>query len=225
MSEELIPAERIENGILLLRGHKVMLDRDLAALYGVPTKVLKQAVKRNLDRFPDDFMFVLDGAELVNWRSQFVTSNSDRMGLRHAPMAFTEHGVAMLSSVLNCPRAIQVNISIMRAFAQLRALLATHVDLARKLEELEKKYDAQFRVVFDARRESAHGGGGGGRRVQVSGFRVQGSRRPAAGWKTGLRQGLSGSKSGSGSKSTKRREFDPDTDSDFDFDCTDVLKI
>jgi len=153
MSMEPIPAERIESKILLLRGQKVILDRDLAALYGVPTKALKQAVKRNIARFPDDFMFVLDGEEFANWRSQFVTSNSDRMGLRHAPMAFTEHGIAMLSSVLNSERAIQVNIAIMRAFAQLRALLATHADLARKLEELEKKYDAQFRVVFDALRQ------------------------------------------------------------------------
>ena len=153
MSERLIPVERIETKILLLRGQKVMLDRDLAALYGVPTKALKQAVKRNLARFPDDFVFVLDGEEFANWRSQFVTSNSDRMGVRYAPMAFTEHGIAMLSSVLNSERAIQVNISIMRAFSQLRALLATHADLARKLEELEKKYDAQFRVVFDALRQ------------------------------------------------------------------------
>ena len=130
-----------------------MIDRDLAELYGVATKVLKQAVKRNIERFPEDFMFEMSDEEFRNWRSQFVTSNSDRMGLRHAPMAFTEHGVAMLSSVLNSPRAIQMNISIMRAFAQLRALLATHVDLARKLDDLEKKYDAQFRVVFDALRE------------------------------------------------------------------------
>ena len=153
MRTELTPAECIETKILLLRGQKVMLDRDLAELYGVPTKALKQAVKRNLSRFPDDFMFVLDDEEFTNWRSQFVTSNSDRMGLRYAPMALTEHGVAMLSSVLNSERAIQVNILIMRAFSQLRALLATHADLARKLEELEKKYDSQFCVVFDALRQ------------------------------------------------------------------------
>ena len=153
MTTGLIPAERIETKILLLRGQKVMLDRDLAALYGVPTKALKQAVKRNTVRFPEDFMFVLTEDEFASWRSQFVTSNSDRMGLRHTPMAFTEHGIAMLSSVLNSERAIQMNISIMRAFAQLRALLSTHADLARKLEELEKKYDTQFRVVFDALRQ------------------------------------------------------------------------
>ncbi len=99
MSKELIPVERIEGKIILLRGQKVMLDRDLAALYGVPTKALKQAVRRNIDRFPDDFMFVLTDDEFAQWRSQFVTSNSDRLGLRHSPMAFSEQGVAMLSSV------------------------------------------------------------------------------------------------------------------------------
>ena len=130
-----------------------MLDRDLAELYEVTTKALKQAVKRHVDRFPSDFMFILNRTEFMNWRSQFVTSNSDRMGLRHSPMAFTEQGVAMLSSVLHSPRAIQVNIAIMRAFVQLRVILSTHADLARKLEELEKKYDAQFRVVFDAIRQ------------------------------------------------------------------------
>ena len=148
-----VPMERIQKAIYLIRGQKVMLDRDLAGLYEVPTKALKQAVKRHPDRFPDDFMFVLDRKEFMKWRSQFVTSISDRMGLRHAPMAFTEQGVAMLSSVLNSPRAIQVNIAIMRAFVQLRAILSTHDDLARKLAELEKKYDAEFRIVFDALRQ------------------------------------------------------------------------
>jgi hypothetical protein len=99
MSVELIPPERIETKILLLRGQKVMLDRDLAVLYGVATKILKRAVRRNADRFPEDFMFGLNAEEVANWRRQFGTSNSERMGLRHAPMAFTEHGVAMLSSV------------------------------------------------------------------------------------------------------------------------------
>jgi len=122
-------------------------------MYGVPTKVLKQAVKRNATRFPADFMFVLTREELSDWRSQFVTSNADRMGLRHAPMAFTEHGVAMLSSVLNSERAIQVNIAIMRTFTQLRQMLVSNAELARKLAELEKRYDAQFRVVFDALRQ------------------------------------------------------------------------
>lgn len=153
MSKELIPAERIETKILLLRGQKVMLDKDLATLYGVRTSILKRAVRRNAKRFPEDFMFVLDAQELANWRCQFGTSNPDRMGLRYPPMAFTEHGIAMLSSVLNSERAIQVNIAIMRAFSRLRHILATHTDLARKLDELEKKYDAQFRVVFDAMRQ------------------------------------------------------------------------
>jgi SAM-dependent methyltransferase len=153
MTEGIIPSERIHKAIYLIRGQKILLDRDLAALYEVPTKVLKQAVKRNIERFPEDFMFVLTREELMNWRSQVVTSNSDKMGLRHAPMAFTEQGVAMLSGVLNSPRAIHVNIAIMRAFVHLRLLLATHADLARKLEELEKKYDSQFRIVFDAIRQ------------------------------------------------------------------------
>ena len=153
MNNSMIPAETIQKSIYLVRGQKVMLDRDLAAMYGVPTKVLKQAVKRNATRFPADFMFVLTREELADWRSQFVTSNADRMGLRHAPMAFTEQGVAMLSSVLNSERAIQVNIAIVRTFTQLRQMLASHAELARKLAELEKRYDAQFSVVFDALRQ------------------------------------------------------------------------
>ena len=152
-SPSLVLTERIERAIVLMRGQKVMLDRDLAALYGVSTKALKQAVKRNADRFPEDFMFSLNDHEFAHWRSQFVTSKADRMGLRYPPMAFTEQGVAMLSSVLKSKRAVQVNIEIMRAFMKLRMILSTHVELARKLEEMEKKYDAQFRVVFDAIRE------------------------------------------------------------------------
>jgi hypothetical protein len=148
-----IPMEAIERRILLIRGNKVMLDRDLAALYGVPTRELKQAVRRNIERFLEDFMFILTREEFENWRSQFVISKSDRMGLRHAPMAFTEQGVAMLSSVLNSPRAVKVNIEIMRAFVLLRQMLSTHADLARKLDALERKYDAQFKVVFDAIRQ------------------------------------------------------------------------
>lgn len=154
MTDVIIPIERIQQAIYLIRGQKVMLDRDLAALYKVPTKTLKQAVKRNTDRFPEDFMFILTPEEFAALRSQFVTSKTDpRGGVQYSPMAFTEQGVAMLSGVLNSPRAIHVNIAIMRAFVQLRALMATHADLARKLEELEKKYDAQFRVVFDAIRQ------------------------------------------------------------------------
>ncbi len=151
--EPIIPVERIEQSIYMIRGLKVMLDRDLAALYGVETRVLKQAVRRNVDRFPDDFMFVLTGKEFINWRSQFVTSNSDKMGLRHAPMAFTEQGVAMLSTVLNSKRAIDVNIAIMRTFVKLRQMLDSHAQLAKKLAELEAKYDGQFRIVFDALNE------------------------------------------------------------------------
>ncbi len=147
----LIPTEKIEKQILFLRGEKVMLDSDLAELYEVETKVLIQAVKRNVKRFPSDFMFSLDYQELRILRSQFVTSRWG--GRRHTPFVFTEQGVAMLSSVLNSERAIQVNIEIMRAFVKLRQLLLTHKDLAKKLETLEKKYDTQFKVVFDAIRE------------------------------------------------------------------------
>ncbi len=152
---DLVPADRIERAILLIRRQKVLLDRDSTGLYGVPTKALKQAVQRNRRRFPDDFMFVLTNEELAKWRSQFVTSKSDRMGLRHPPMAFTEQGVAMLSSVLHSERAIQVNVAIMRAFVLLRQMLAAHADLACRLDELEQKYDKQFRVVFEAIRELA----------------------------------------------------------------------
>jgi hypothetical protein len=130
-----------------------MLDRDLAVLYGVPTKVLKQAVRRHPNRFPDDFMFILDPTEFNNWRSQFVTSNADRKGLRYAPMAFTEHGILMLSSVLNSKRAIRANIHITRTFVKLRQMLASNADLSRRLDELESKYDRQFKVVFDAIRQ------------------------------------------------------------------------
>jgi hypothetical protein len=150
----LIPAERIEKAILLIRGQKVMLDRDLAALYRVTTKALVQAVKRNLARFPADFMFQLSREELEDWRSQIVTSNpAAKMGLRRRPYAFTEHGVAMLSSVLRSERAVTVSVEIVRVFVRLRQLLATHIELARKLDELEKRYDAQFKLVFEAIRQ------------------------------------------------------------------------
>jgi hypothetical protein len=144
----IIPAEKIIRKIYLIRNTKVMLDRDLAELYRVETKVLKQAVKRNLKRFPDDFMFVLSKQEFTDLRSQIVTSSWG--GIRYAPMAFTEQGVAMLASVLNSPRAVQVNIEIVRTFVRLRKVLSSHVDLARKLAALENKYDEQFKVVFDA---------------------------------------------------------------------------
>lgn len=143
----------MQQSIYLIRDQRVILDRDLAALYQIPTKALKQAVRRNRERFPNDFMFVLNKRELDFWRSQFVTSKEDRQGLRYAPMAFTEQGVAMLSSVLNSTRAVQVNIAIMRAFVRLRQIVASSTQLADKLDELEKKYDHQFKVVFDAIRQ------------------------------------------------------------------------
>jgi hypothetical protein len=149
----LVPPGRIERSILLIRGHKVMLDSDLAELYGVTTKRLNEQVRRNLSRFPEDFMFQLTELETQLLRSQIATSKEGRGGRRYLPYAFTEQGVAMLSSVLNSERAVQVNIEIMRAFVRLRRILASHADLARKLDALEKKYDAQFRVVFDAIRE------------------------------------------------------------------------
>ena len=154
MGEEraLVPVERIERAILLIRKHKVMLDEDLAELYEVDTKVLVRAVKRNIERFPDDFMFQLTPIEFKALRCQIGTSKG-RGGRRYPPLAFTEQGVAMLSSVLHSPRAVAVNIDIMRAFVRLRSILASHVNLARKLAELENKYDSQFKLVFDAIRE------------------------------------------------------------------------
>lgn len=144
--------ERIEKAILFVRGERVMLDADLAALYGVPTKVLVQAVKRNEPRFPTDFMFQLTREEHANLRSQPVTSSSKRRwgGRRSLPQVFKEQGVAMLSSVLRSERAIRVNIVIMREFVRQRRLLTSYPDLARKLDALERKYDAQFKVVFVA---------------------------------------------------------------------------
>ena len=150
----LVPVERIERAILLIRGKKVMLDADLASLYGVETRVLVQAVRRNLGRFPEDFMFQLSKEEVDFLRSQIVTLKRGRgQHSKYLPYAFTEQGVAMLSSVLHSPRAIQVNIEIMRAFVRLRQMLASHAELARKLDALEQKYDAQFKAVFDAIRQ------------------------------------------------------------------------
>jgi hypothetical protein len=160
-SKILVPAERIEQSILMIRGHKVMIDRDLAILYGVSTKALNQAVKRHKDRFPEDFMFQLTMEEAKLWwsqvrdirlRSQIVTLKRGQH-IKYRPYAFTEHGILMLSSVLNSERAIQVNIEIMRAFVRLRRILLSHAELARKLEALEGKYDTQFKVVFDAIRQ------------------------------------------------------------------------
>ncbi|MDG1040880.1 MAG: ORF6N domain-containing protein [Polaribacter sp.] len=135
----MVPDEIITNKIYLIRYQKVMLDRDLAELYQVETRVLKQAVKRNLNRFPNDFMFELTKNEFENWRSQFVTSNSDKMGLRYAPMAFTEQGVVMLSSVLKSERAIAVNIKIIRIFTRMRQLLSDNLSLQLEIENIKKK--------------------------------------------------------------------------------------
>jgi hypothetical protein len=147
--ESIIPAEKIEQSILLIRGQKVMIDADLAALYWVRTKVLNQAVTRNAKRFPEDFMF-----RLTNKEKDELVTNCDRFKrLKHStalPRAFTEQGVAMLSSVLNSERAIEVNIQVMRTFVNLRKMLASHKDLAGKLAKLENKYDEQFKIVFDA---------------------------------------------------------------------------
>jgi hypothetical protein len=136
-----------------IRGQKVMLDSDLAALYEVATKVLNQSVRRHRERFPEDFMFQLNDEELADWRSQIVTSNpSVRMGLRRAPYAFTEHGVAMLSSVLNSQRAVEVNIAIVRAFVQLRKYLTNHDDLARKVERIERtqlEHGSHIQQIYD----------------------------------------------------------------------------
>ena len=150
----LIPVELIEKKILLIRGEKVMLDADLAELYQVETFNLNKAVKRNIDRFPQDFMFQLTKQEADSLRFQIGMSKTEgRGGRRYLPYVFTEHGVAMLSTVLNSERAVKVNIEIMRAFVRLRQMLASNAELARKLDALEKKYDAQFKVVFDAIRE------------------------------------------------------------------------
>jgi hypothetical protein len=160
----MIPDEQIARSILLIRGHKVMLDADLAALYGVETKALNRAVKRNIERFPVDFMFQLTAEEVEALRCHLGTSKREPVGAsrspsaiaighggrRYLPHAFTEQGVAMLSSVLRSPRAVRVNIEIMRAFVRLREVLASHADLARKLAQLETRYDQQFKVVFDA---------------------------------------------------------------------------
>ena len=146
-----IPMERVESRIFLLRGEKVILDSDLAELYAVETKALNRTTKRNRERFPEDFMFQLTPEEAANLRCQFGTSSYG--GRRYLPYAFTEQGVAMLSGLLNSPRAITVNIGIMRAFVRLRQMISSSTELARKLAALEKKYDAQFKIVFDAIRE------------------------------------------------------------------------
>ncbi len=156
MSEQSLSVypSRVEARILMLRSQKVLLDRDLAELYGIETKTLKQAVKRNIERFPSDFAFLLDKEEVAFLRSQIVTSkNPGRGGTRYTPMAFTEQGVAMLSSVLRSPQAVAINIEIMRTFVRLRRILESNKELARKLEELEKDSDEKFRLIFETLNE------------------------------------------------------------------------
>jgi phage regulator Rha-like protein len=144
-----VPIELIASKIVLVRGEKVLIDHDLAEMYDVETKQLKRAVRRNINRFPEDFMFQLTKEEYRSLRSQFGTLKRGTHS-KYSPMAFTEQGVAMLSSVLNSDRAIEVNIAIMRAFVKLREMMATHKNLKRKIESMEKKYDEQFRIVFEA---------------------------------------------------------------------------
>jgi len=156
-----MPPERIEKAIYLIRGERVMIDRDLAELYGVLTKALNQAVRRNQERFPPEFMFQLTMTEARAWwletrtrhlRSQSVTLERGQH-IKYRPFAFTEHGILMLSSVLKSERAIQVNIEIMRSFVRLRAMLSSNAELSHRLDELEGKYDRHFKVVFDAIRQ------------------------------------------------------------------------
>jgi len=150
-NHSLLSEETISNKIYFIRNQKVMLDRDLALLYGIETKVLKQSVKRNILRFPEDFMFELNKSEFENWRSQFVTSNSDKIGLRHAPMAFTEHGVMMLSSILKSDKAIQTNIQIMRIFTKVRQMLLDTTEIKVDILQIQKKlenHDKNIELVF-----------------------------------------------------------------------------
>ena len=148
-----VPVEAIERKILLIRGRKVMLDSDLAKLYGVPTFRFNEQVRRNLKRFPEDFMFQLTKDEHRSLISQFAISKIGRGGRRFLPYVFTEHGALMAANVLKSEKAIEASIYVVRAFAKLREMIASHKDLARRLAELEKKYDSQFKVVFDAIRQ------------------------------------------------------------------------
>lgn len=147
-----IPDEIVMNKIYVIRNLKVMLDRDLAELYGVETKVLKQSVRRNISRFPSDFMFEMSSKEFNEWRNEFVITSGDKKGLRYAPFCFTEQGVAMLSSILNSERAIQVNIQIIRVFTKMRELLATHKDILAHLDKIEHKlagHDEKIMLIFE----------------------------------------------------------------------------
>jgi hypothetical protein len=149
---QILPDEIIINKIFIIRDHKVMMDRDLSELYGVDTRTLNQAVKRNIKRFPDDFMFQMTPEELKYWKSQIVISNSEKMGLRKPPFVFTEQGVAMLSSVLNSDRAILVNIQIIRVFTKMRTMLESHKEILKKLDTLERKdieQDSNIALIFE----------------------------------------------------------------------------
>jgi hypothetical protein len=151
MQTPMRPNEMVLDKIYFIRGQKVLLDRDLAQLYGIETKRLKEAVKRNRSRFPEDFMFILTDNEFQEWRSQFASSKSLKMGLRHAPMAFTEHGILMLSSVIHSDQAVSVNIQIMRLFTQMRQWILEHSDLQHKIQQLEQKvdnHDKNIELVF-----------------------------------------------------------------------------
>ena len=153
MTQSVDISGNVETLIYLIRGHKVMLDEDLAALYDVETSILTRAVRRNVDRFPQDFIFQLTDQEVANLRSQIGISSSSYGGRRYRPLAFTEQGIAMLSTVLRSKKAVHVNIEIMRTFVKLRQFISSNRELARKLAELEQRYDHQFKVVFDAIRE------------------------------------------------------------------------
>ena len=152
-NSQILPSYKIESKTYFIRGRKVLIDRDLADLYEVETRILNRAVRRNIRRFPNDFMFQLNPQEMENWKSQIGISNSERMGLRKSPLVFTEQGIAMLSSVLNSERAIQVNIQIMRTFSKIREMLISNKELREKIEKLEGKYDQKFKKVFHAIRQ------------------------------------------------------------------------
>jgi hypothetical protein len=150
--QPILPEEVIASKIYIIRGKKVMIDRDLSELYGVDTRSLNQAVKRNIKRFPDDFIFQMTMEEMQNWKSQIVISNREKMGLRKPPLVFTEQGVSMLSSVLNSDRAIMVNIQIMRVFTKIHELAESHKEILRKLEQIEKKdieQDQKIMLIFE----------------------------------------------------------------------------
>jgi len=177
----LVPIDVIEKRILFINGQKVLLDSDLAALYGVTTKRLNEQVRRNLKRFPVDFMYQLSQEEFESLRSHFATLNKSRGKHRkYLPYVFTEQGIAMLSSVLNSERAVEVNIQIMRTFVKLRELMSTHKDLARKLSELEKKYDGQFQIVFEAIRQLIEVEGKPKRKIGFIAKERQGAYRTAS---------------------------------------------